>query len=369
MKILWIPHASWLNKIRQRSHYFIDRLKKKHEIHILVWTEPKGPKFRYFLNPSIHWKALQNWTKRENQIHLHHFRRLCLSRYNLLRKVNEKFFQHRVKEIVKKYRIDIIFCGSNYYLNGFPPFDLGIPVIFDYADYIGNQKTKEVYLKESEAVICASNVLHNDAQKYNKNCFYVPNGIDLHKFKKTNPERIRRKYRLDKEKIISLIGITCSESFYFLDSVQFIREAVSQVKFMVVGDSYLIPEMKKHVEKYRDDVIFTGWVDYNEIPDYFAASDVGTYPVEKNVYFDSACPIKVLEYTAAKKPVVSIELEELKLLGFKNIVFSEPNARDFAKNVIKAMNKTFNYPSLSEFDWEKLSQRVENIIYGQLPVK
>jgi glycosyltransferase involved in cell wall biosynthesis len=197
----------------------------------------------------------------------------------------------------------------------------------------------------------------------------VPNGIDLHKFKKTNPERIRRKYRLDKEKIISLIGITCSESFYFLDSVQFIREAVSQVKFMVVGDSYLIPEMKKHVEKYRDDVIFTGWVDYNEIPDYFAASDVGTYPVEKNVYFDSACPIKVLEYTAAKKPVVSIELEELKLLGFKNIVFSEPNARDFAKNVIKAMNKTFNYPSLSEFDWEKLSQRVENIIYGQLPVK
>ena len=41
------------------------------------------------------------------------------------------------------------------------------------------------------------------------------------------------------------------------------------------------------------------------VADYFIASDVGIYPGDASPYFDAACPIKVLEYSAAGKPVVA----------------------------------------------------------------
>jgi glycosyltransferase involved in cell wall biosynthesis len=362
MKILWIPHATWLRKGRQRAQYFIERLKEKHEIHILAWTEPKGPRARYFLNPIIHVRALNDWTKEDNGIYIHHFRRFCLSRFNTIRKSNEFFFQKKIKKIIKEHSIDMIICGPNYYLNGFPPFNLNIPIIFDYSDYITNQKIKETYLAEADAVICASHLLHNEAKKYNKNCFYIPNGIDLARFKKTNPKRVKKKYDLEGQKVVSLIGITCSKSLYFLDAFPMIKKKIPDLKFLIVGNSYLLPEMERKAKKYVDDIIFTGWIDYNEIQDYFAASDIGTYPVDKNIYFDSACPIKILEYTAARKPVVSTNLRELHNLNFPNVVFCNPNPADFSEKIIKALNTKFDFPDLKEYDWDVLTEKLEKIM-------
>lgn len=362
MRILWIPHATWLKKGRQRNQYLIERLKNRHGIHILAWTEPKGPRLRYFLNPLVHLKALKEWTKKEDGVWFHHFRRFCLSRFDFFRMLNESFFQRKIREIVDEYGIEVIIYGPNYYLHGFPPFDLDIPLLFDYSDYVNDAEVRDTYLKKSAAVLCVSKVLHEDAKKYNNNCFYLPNGIDTEKFKNTDTLKVRKKYGLEKNKLISLIGITCSKSLYFLDAFPLIKKKVPDIKFLIVGDSYLLPEMKRRVKSYKEDVIFTGWVDYNEIPDYFAATDVGTYPVDENIYFDSACPIKILEYTATKKPVVSTNLAELRNLKFSNIIFAESNAKDFADMVISALINSFEYPDLTDYDWKNLAEELERIL-------
>lgn len=362
MKILWIPHGTWLKSVRQRDQYFIEKLKDKHEIHTLTWSEPKGPRIRYFLNPIIHIKALQEWSKRENGVYLLHFRRVCLSRFSMVRNINEHFFQKKIREIIKEYNIDIIICGPNYYLNGFPPFDINIPIIFDYLDYVSNEAVKRVYLEKSDAVLCASNVLQEESKRYNKNSFYLPNGVDLNKFKKANPERIRSKYGLENTKIVSLIGLTCSKTLYFLDALPEIKKSVPNIKYLIVGDNYLLPKMRRKVKKFSGNVIFTGWVDYTEIQDYFATSDVGIYPVDKNIYFDSASPIKIFEYTAAKKPVVSVDLKELKCLNFPNVLYAKPSIKDFSEKIIEALNKEYEYPESNQFDWGVLASRLEEIL-------
>lgn len=363
MKLLWIPHGTWQRKIRQRDQYFIDILKKNHEIHILTWTEPEGPGARHFLNPYPHIKALKNWKIKEDNLQIHHLGRLCLSTSRQIRRINEFYFQKRIKEIVDKNDIDTVICGPNYYLNGFPPFDLEVPLIFDYSDYIADMDVKKVYLEKSDAVLCVSNVLLEEAKKINPNSYYLPNGVDTEKFKNGDGGKIRNRLNLENAKIVSLIGLTCSESLYFIDALPLIKKQVPNVKYLIVGENYLRQKMEEKVrKKYEEDVIFTRWVPYEEIHNYFLVSDVGIYPVDKNIYFDSACPIKVLEFSAAKKPVVSTPIKELEYWNFPNIMTAEPTVEDFSIGVVKALTSKFKFPNLQKFDIEYLAKKLEKIL-------
>jgi glycosyltransferase involved in cell wall biosynthesis len=154
-----------------------------------------------------------------------------------------------------------------------------------------------------------------------------------------------------------------------LDAFPIIKEKIPNLQFLIVGDSHLLPEMKRKARKYNGDIIFTGWINYDEIQDYFAALDVGIYPVGKNVYFDSACPIKILEYTAANKPVVSTDLKELHNLNFPNVIFAEPNPKDFSEKIVMALNTNVEYPDLKEHDWDVLTRKLEKILVSVVKEK
>jgi glycosyltransferase involved in cell wall biosynthesis len=364
MKILWIPHGTWQRKIRQRDHYLIDSLKDRHSIDVLTWSEPRGPGIKYLLDPAVHLSSFRDWTRKIGDLKVHHYKRLNPGRFGMVRKINERFFQKKVRELATN--ADVVICGPNHYLNGFPPFDLEIPIIFDYLDYMVERDTRDVYLKESAAVLCVSRSLLKDAKKYNKKSYYLPNGVDLDRFSEANPSKVVERYGLENKKVVSLIGLTADKSLYFLDAFPAIKERVPELKYLIVGEGHLLPYMKRRVEKYQKDIIFTGWVDYVDIPDYFAATDVGTYPANRNPYYDSASPIKVFEYTAAKKPVVAPSLSELVHLDFPNVVYCEPTPEDFADKVIYALSNTFEYPDLKDYDWGSLARKLEDILEGLL---
>lgn len=364
MKILWIPHTTW-NSSRVRYTPFIERLKQEHEIHILTWTQPKGSQVKYFIDPKVHLDARQEWSKKIDGIYLHHYKRFHNIRATpFLLRINQRQFQTRIMGIVSDYGIDVIICGANYYLNGFPPFGQGVPIVFDIIDYYPDPKVKETYFKKSDAVLAISHKLLNEALRYNKNSFYLPPAIDLNRLQSGDPQRVREKYNLEGCKVVSLIGITLSPTFYLLDTLPLVKKVIPNVKYLIVGRSSLLPEMKRKAGK-SEDIIFTGWVE--DIEDYFAASDVGTYPGEPGAFDDYCFPWKVVEYTAAKKPVVSSEVTELKVWNFPNVVISQPNKTDFAQNIITALTSEFDYPSsLEEFRVESLVAKLEKILEGVL---
>ena len=132
----------------------------------------------------------------------------------------------------------------------------------------------------------------------------------------------------------------------------------------MVGDNYLLPRIKKKSKEIKDDVILTGWVDPTKIQNFFAATDIGTYPADKNIYFDSACPIKIIEYTAAKKPIVSTRLKEVYNMNFGNIKFAEDNYIDFTKKILECQDFKPEYPDLKKYDWKILSHKFEKVLEG-----
>ena len=68
MKILWIPHTSW-NKSRSRDQYFIEEMKKNHEIHVLTWTQINGSNISDFLTLKTHINGLQKWNKKDEGVY------------------------------------------------------------------------------------------------------------------------------------------------------------------------------------------------------------------------------------------------------------------------------------------------------------
>ena len=90
------------------------------------------------------------------------------------------------------------------------------------------------------------------------------------------------------------------------------------------------------------------------------ATDVGLYPGDANPYFDAACPIKILEYSAAGKPVVATDLAELRRLAFSNVYLAPPTPDAFGAAIVRALNERTAMPDLAAFDWDTLTAQFED---------
>lgn len=363
MNILWIPHASWERSGQFRDQYIINELKSSHEIHVLSWVEPT-PSIPEGLHPLPHLRALRQTSRQEDGITIHTFRRGTLSRFRPVRLLNQRSLRKRTQEVVADFDIDVVISGPSHYLNGFPPFDLDIPVVFDYLDWIANEQVKSTYLRNADAVLCVSNVIQQDAEKYTSNTYYVPNGADITKFSQGDGDAIRRRHELGEQCVVSLIGLTCSESLFFMEAFDQLGDDSGDYVFLLVGGKPIKKKIEDRAAALDVEIITPGWVDYTEIEDYFAATDIGLYPVDKTKYFDAASPIKIFEYTAAETPVVSTTLDEVHRLGFSNVVCAEPTAEAFRQAITETRHRqSHSYPNLDQFRWSTIAETLEEILY------
>lgn len=175
---------------------------------------------------------------------------------------------------------------------------------------------------------------------------------------------MRTQYGLENQCIVSLIGLTCSESLFFLETFEQLSTFSDEYAFLLVGGKPIKQRIEREATDLGIDVITPGWVDYEMIEDYFAATDVGLYPVDQSRYYDAASPIKIFEYTAAKVPVVSTNLDEVRHLNFPNVARSEPTPDGFRDTIIEVgqSEKYDKYPELNQYRWESIASTVEEII-------
>lgn len=375
MNILWIPHYPRKKGFMHRHEHLIERLREKHNIHIIEWdTYGNGLVSITSIPGSL------NYSHRyQDGVHYHHIARF----YDIKRKLskekskasclNEVLFQKQVRYIIRRFNIEIMIGGPSSYLIGFPPYDTGIPFIFDYldcADWSEDTGWKEsdiTYIKNAAAVISVSRIGYEQVKTYNDTVYYLPNGVNIGYFQNISGEKVRKRLGLIGKKVISLIGITCCPSLYFIDAVGMLSRKRQDIKCLIVGDSVLMPIIRKKVAKYGDSFILTGPIDYSKISGYFAATDIGLYPQGDNPYYQAASPIKIFEYTASGKwIVVSPQLDEVTYFGFPNVIFSKSDVDSLKETITDCLDR--EPPSMPEniwdYDWQKLANRLEKILYS-----
>lgn len=364
VKILWIPHLPWARMTGQREWHLIRRLLPRgHDIHVVTW-EAIGA-------ASALLRSLTPRIERDGSLVIHRAARLPNPIGRITRNYergfppNEWLFQRQVRGILARERFDLFAYGIGHKAVGLPPFDVPVPRLFDYLDLCVYPAVEDAYLRNSDLVLCTSGVLVDRVRSLGGRPRYLPNGVDRQRIAAGRSEDVRRKLGLEGKKVVSLIGLTFSRTLFFIDAIAEAARAEPDIAFLAVGAAGWLPRegLGRFEARCRElgvRFVATGPIPHDAIADYFMATDVGLYPGDANAYFDAACPIKILEYSAAGKPVVATDLAELRRLDFPNMYLATPEPSAFAAAIVRALNERTAMPDLTVFDWDVLTAQFES---------
>jgi glycosyltransferase involved in cell wall biosynthesis len=363
VKILWIPHLPWARMTGQREWHLIKRLLPRgHEIHIVTWD-------------LVRWKTLLRTitpgTQREGALVIHRAPRLPNPLGRITRNYkrgflpNEWLFRRYVREVASAGSFDLFAYGINHKAVGLPPFDVRLPRVFDYLDLVVYPEIEEAYLRNSDMVLCTSGVLVDRVRSLGARPQYLPNGVDATRIASGRADIVRRKLGLEGKTVVSLIGLTCSPTLFFIDAIAEAARSTPNIVFLAVGGAGWLPNeglgrFEARCHERGVPFIATGPLPHDAVADYYAATDVGLYPGDANPYFDAACPLKVLEYSAAGKPVVATDLAELRRLAFPNVYLAPPTPEAFGAAIARAVKERTAMPDLRAFEWDALALRFES---------
>lgn len=390
MKILLVQESDWFKKGPHQQHQLADRLSLKgHQIRAidyeLLWRV-QGKKELYSGRHVF-----------DNVFKSHEGAKVTVIRPGIIKipwlDYASLVFTHR-KEIerqIKEFSPDVIigFSILNSYLAAKAARRNAIPFIYYWIDVLHRLIPFKPFqpiakMVESEALKQADRVLViNDKLKDYVTKIGAPRertqvlraGIDIEQFNPIdNGNAIRKQYGL-KENDIVLFYMGWLYNFSGLKEVA-VRLAETKdydLKFLIVGEGDAYNELQQIQQKYnlRDRVILTGKKPYQEIPALIAASDVcllPAYPTEK--IMQDIVPIKMYEYMAMAKPVVSTRLPGVvKEFGEDNGVVYISKPEDAVEKAIRLIQddslKELGAKARSfveRYSWSNITDEFEKIL-------
>jgi GT2 family glycosyltransferase/glycosyltransferase involved in cell wall biosynthesis len=165
-------------------------------------------------------------------------------------------------------------------------------------------------------------------------------------------------------KIIGYYGAIAG--WFDLDLLESVAKAFPQHCILMIGADTVDARAKL---AHLNNVTFTGEMPYSELPKYLHAFDVCLLPFQVIPLTLATNPVKVYEYLSAGKPVVSVDLPEIK--QFENLVHAAPTTEDFIRAIseeLDAPDAAARVPARQAFarnqTWghraEQMIQRIEN---------
>jgi glycosyltransferase involved in cell wall biosynthesis len=159
----------------------------------------------------------------------------------------------------------------------------------------------------------------------------------------------------DEDHVIVYMG----SFFYFSGLTAALKEFANLVardlnfKFLLIGGGEQDGDLRKLVLdlEIQDQVVFTGFIEYQELPRYLKVADVAVNTLESTLVANVALPNKVLQYLAAGLLVVSTKLEGLVSVfhGQQAVTWTE-DARAVIRDAIQIKEKRIVAPRATSLD-------------------
>jgi len=252
----------------------------------------------------------------------------------MLRSLNLLYFRSN--------RIDIWLFFEPTYSSYVLPYVAKGKIVYDCADESSGfsnvsphiVETEQNLIRKSALVIVTSTRLLQKVRKINRNCLYVPNAADFQHFHSaTKIMNEPREIEDLKKPVIGFIGAI----YDWIDTELICELAKIHPDFSVllVGP---VNFDKNRLEKYSN-ITMVGTREYGILPQYLSSMDVCLIPFKINKLTLASNPIKLYEYLAAGKPIVSTDLPEVAK-NASDVILIGKNHRDFIQKVEAALNTT-----------------------------
>lgn len=184
-------------------------------------------------------------------------------------------------------------------------------------------KIEKNMLHNSDLVVTTSHWLEEFARGYNRNVVLVRNAVEYAHFSEPPVECY---VDLSGRKIIGYYGAIAE--WFDLDLVRTVAEENPHSLVLLVGNDTIDAAKKL---KDLTNVEFVGEVPYARLPYYLYAFDVCLLPFQVVPLTLATNPVKIYEYLASGKPVVSIDLPEITQFG--DLVHLAPSHEEFVRMV------------------------------------
>lgn len=284
----------------------------------------------------------------------------------------------QVRRLIDRQKIDLLF------LYNLPQFLLmqmvDCPIHFDLADDLVAMMEAEDWLlsrcggqraaawvqrrmvRQARTVTVASSVL---AEQMARPVLMLPNGADLAELDRIDDRRWPR----DRQRpTVGFVG--AFEYWVDVDLILAVAGRLPQCTFLLVGGGRRLHEIQQKVERYGlANVRLTGPQPYRAAMSYVAGMDVCLLPFYHSPVSDGSCPLKLFEYAALRKPVVSTSTVEVVRIGAGWVSFAD-DPDTFAQAVLRAID----YPPSVEtgralveqsYNWPMLAEKLEKYLIGE----
>jgi glycosyltransferase involved in cell wall biosynthesis len=198
----------------------------------------------------------------------------------------------------------------------------------------------------------------------------LPNGADLGGLRSVAPAKVsalRQRLGIAKNFAIGYIGNHGSFTGVDLAVNAFLaaRQRIPDAKLLIIGPA----DIWRHLlDAHRTaGVIATGSIAPEEIAEYFNAIDLGVLAQGKSTGTDFAFQIKVVEYSACRKCVVSTPLLTWQRLAWPNIILAEANPQTWADAFVQARSMSWEpaWDQIVEaYDWQAIADRAAKTMIG-----
>jgi glycosyltransferase involved in cell wall biosynthesis len=306
-----------------------------------------------------------------------------------------RFDKHAAKELrsaIQKFNPDVVYERSSWMSNGSvqvleqfnikhvveinAPFEEEVKEFekaSSFLSFIGKKKLKNLLQSADFVAPITSSLQKHIVKNYGVNpakCHVIPNAIDKLEIQITESrvDEIRKKHDLTDKIVVGFVG-----SIFPYHGVDRLIDAVSKlnnsdVSLLIVGDGYLIPELKEQaiILGLNSRVHFIGSVPKDDVYNYIAAMDVVTLP--NTEWYCS--PVKLFEYGGLGKVILSVNeagvsdiMADTDGVLFENNEYAFQEALNFTisnLSQLKERANTFQQKILWNHTWSANARQICN---------
>lgn len=256
--------------------------------------------------------------------------------YHQLSRVNDFFIYKVLKRIIKRYKIhEFVFLNS---FNSFYCRDVKMvlkPTVYIYqcVDYLNTPWLRKHGLRlEKEAVLgsdltlTTSQKLLESFMKIKDKVFLVPNAADVQLFNKATEVRYPKELENIEKPIVGYIG-NIDETRIDFDLILELARRNLRISLVLLGP-YKKNDAGIRSIRRLPNVILVGYKDMSELPSYLSTFDICLIPFLKNDMTKCIYPLKINEYLAAGKKIITTDFSQ-DLYAFKDLIFIAKDHNEF----------------------------------------
>lgn len=283
------------------------------------------------------------------------------------RQLARKFNELSLRKLLKKVEFSYIFHGENLMLA--PHLSDSIPSFYDVqddfdetADSIELLSYEKEYQKKNAAK-CKKRFAINDSTADHLASFtgcsfeVLPNGADFSVFNHDNhllAQKMKLELGLAAKKVVVFIGSASHFDQEFTTKLANLAiEKNPDVHFLLIGN---LPRVEKQ------NVTNLGLVSPTEIHLYYMLADIGFMPQAiDDPYVKNCHPLKVVQFSAAQKPMITPLLSSYQSGDFANVFPTDYEPEYWSKRIEDLADFEWNESltdKWSEFSWAKIVARL-----------